>query len=40
MLVAEIEFAESKKQEAPTEAEKAEWQAVDNLDSEELPFNF
>lgn len=35
-----IEFCESKKNEQPTEKQKQEWEAIDNLDSEELPFNF
>lgn len=36
-----IEFCESKKEnQAPTEKEKADWEAIDNIDSEELPFNF
>jgi len=35
-----IEFCESKKNDKPTEQEKQEWQAIDNMDSEELPFNF
>lgn len=35
-----IEFCESKKNDKPTEQEKQEWQAIDNMDSEELPFSF
>jgi len=35
-----IEFCESKRNDQPTEKEKAEWQNIDNLDSAELPFNF
>ena len=35
-----IEFCESKRNEEPTAKEKQEWQEIDNLDSEELPFNF
>lgn len=40
IITEEIEFAESKKNEQPTEQQKAEWEQIDNLDSEELPFNF
>ena len=36
ILADRIEFCESKKQE---EEPNAEWSAIDNLDSEELPFN-
>lgn len=40
IITEEIEFAESKKNEQPTEQQKEEWANIDNLDSEELPFNF
>ena len=36
IIADKIEFCESKKAEAP----KAEWSAIDDLDSAELPFNF
>ena len=35
-----VEFCESKKKEEPTEQKKQEWEAIDNLDQEELPFTF
>lgn len=40
IITEEIEFAESKKNEQPTEQQKDEWASVDNMDQEELPFNF
>lgn len=40
VIVNEIEFAESKRNDEPTEQQKAEWQNIDKMDSEELPFNF
>lgn len=40
VIVSEIEFAESKRNDEPTEQQKAEWQNIDKMDSEELPFNF
>lgn len=36
-----LEFCESKKNdEKPAEEQKQEWASVDNMDQEELPFNF
>ena len=36
-----VEFCESKKDDTkPTEEQRQEWSAIDDLDSSELPFNF
>lgn len=40
VIVDEIEFAESKEKAQPKEEPKDEFLEVDNIDSEELPFNF
>ena len=40
VIVDEIEFAESKEKAQPKEEPKDEFLDVDNIDSEELPFNF